>query len=61
MAAYMATNMAVYNSIPQMNWGENDTSEQMTPFKQTMNLYLDYENITDNESKSLKILRGTVS
>ena len=49
--------MAAYNSIPQMNWCESDLAEQMTLFKQTMNLYLDDEDITENE-KARKILRG---
>ena len=30
----------------------------MTLFKQTMNLYLDDEDITENERKARKILRG---
>ena len=35
--------MAAYNSIPQMNWCESDLAEQITLFKQTMqiqNLFL---------------------
>ena len=50
--------MAAYNSIPQMNWCESDLAGQMTLFKQTMNLYLDDEDITENEKKARKILRG---
>ena len=50
--------MAAYHSIPQMNWCESDLAEQMTLFKQTMNLYLDDEDITENERKARKILRG---
>ena len=41
-----------------MNWCESDLAEQMTLFKQTMNLYLDDEDITENERKARKILRG---
>ena len=50
--------MAAYNSIPQMNWCESDLAEQMTLSKQTMNLYMDDEDITENERKARKILRG---
>ena len=50
--------MAAYNTIPQMNWMESDLAEQLTLFKQTMNLYLADEEIVDNEKKSLKIQRG---
>ena len=41
-----------------MNSMESDLAEQLTLFKQTMNLYLADEEIADNEKKSLKIQRG---
>ena len=47
--------MAVYNTIPQMNWMEGDLAEQLTLFKQTMNLYLADDEIADDEKISLKI------
>ena len=50
--------MAVYNTIPQMNWMESDLAEQLTLFKQTMNLYLADDEIADDEKISLKIQRG---
>ena len=43
--------MAAYNTIPQMNWMESDLAEQLTLFKQTMNLYLADEEIADSEKK----------
>ena len=49
--------MAAYNTIPQMNWMESDLAEQLTLFKQTMNLYLADEEIADNE-KNLLTLSG---
>ena len=50
--------MAAYNNIPQMNWCDSDLAEQTTLFKRTMNLYMDDEDITENERKAHKILRG---
>ena len=50
--------MAAGNSIPLMNWDSPDVTESFNLFRQKIELFIEDEEITDNEAKSRKIRRG---